>query len=122
MAEIDLARRIETHLDGRRERLPPHDLVGVMLVRSDEYHGTLLIERLAKTLAVDLAIRHIHDVEQLLSRRWGQRNAAPVAPVPTATMRPSGPAFTESLIAISASCSSCVMLRPVMSSSVWVFA
>jgi hypothetical protein len=47
---------------------------------------------------------------------------APVAPLPTETMQPSGPAFTESLIARSACSSRQVIERPLMSSSVCVLA
>ena len=47
---------------------------------------------------------------------------APVAPLPIGTMRPSGPALTDRLMARSASFSRWVIERPLMSSSVWELA
>ena len=47
---------------------------------------------------------------------------APVEPVPQAMIRPSGPAFTARLMAASASWRRCVVVRPVVSSSVWLLA
>ena len=65
---------------------------------------------------VEILSKLAEDVDAMLDR------LAPVAPVPHATMRPSGPAFRADLIVASASCSRRLMLRPVMSSSVWVLA
>ncbi len=67
MAEIDIASRVEPHLDALGERLSPRQFVGVVLVRTDKH------DRLP------VAEQHVHrladDVLDILSRRGRECDA-----------------------------------------------
>jgi hypothetical protein len=130
MGEVEPAVPGELHLDHAGQPLSPGDFVRVVLVGSDEHHRLPRRELAAEfgrtrrtqepfELAVEQRARggRQGDAEDLL-----QLEIAPVAPVPQATTLPCGPALTQRLMVASAACSSRLMLRPVRSSSVWVFA
>ena len=105
--EIHAAIGGEIHLDHGRETLPPGHFIRVMLVGPDE-HDRLARLLVAAKSSYRSSPRNSRSSSPTALRVAGGRNTpriccslsiAPVAPVPQATMRPCGPAFTERLIA-----------------------
>ena len=128
--EVDTPVGREPGIENRGEPLSPGHFVGVVLEGSHEDDRLMLFERRlnlvipAESSSCPRAIIRACRVAggRVVPTICCSFSIAPEDPVPHATMRPSGPALTEALIARSACCNKRVMVRPVMSSSVWVFA
>ncbi len=75
MLEVDVARRIQAHLHGRDQGLAPRYLVGVVLVRSDEYHRLVCLQRLVELPAIAAGNVAVDDALDILARSRRQRDA-----------------------------------------------
>ncbi len=80
MAEVDLAARVEPHLDRRRQRLAPRQFVRMVFVRTDERDGLdlrqhILIEQVAEIAPRGGCQRHADDLLQLVDRARRARAA-----------------------------------------------